>query len=288
MSSRIFLISLILQGLTITGCSNMRVLLAGEDVLAQPGETVEVKARLQQRNLPIFKDIEKVPIHFRLIASPPGAEVTLEEQKITDDEGAASVFLPVPREGTYKIEVLYSGSRQFESKDDVITILAVGPKKPVAVFDLDYTLTKHNWINQPKTIEPYDQDTVRVVNEISKKYAVVYLSGRPQPVHRASRRWLEMNGFPDGPILLWYPSKFRWLETNRYKKDILQSLHDKGFNLVLGVGDRKADAKIYNQVGMRAIVLNRNGVNFKNGTISPDMVQVLNWLELGSIVLGTR
>jgi hypothetical protein len=288
MSNRILLGGVILLGLGLTGCTNMRVLLAGEDVITVPGKTVEVKARLQQRNIPIFKDIEKVPLHFRLTSAPSGADVALDEQKITDEEGGASVLLSVPKEGIYKIEVLYSGSKKFESKVDEIIVLAIDKKKPIAVFDLDYTLTKNNWTHKPENIKPYDENTVRVIHEMSKKYAIVYLSGRPQPVHRSTKKWLKMNNFPDGPILLWYPSKLRWLTTDMYKKDALQTLREEGFNLALGVGDRNKDARLYCQANMKAFMLTKNGKNHKNGAASPDFVEVLNWLELGSIVMGTK
>lgn len=287
MSKQFIWMMAVLLGLGITGCTHMRVLLAGEDVVTVPGRTVEVKARLQQRNLPIFKDIEGVPIFFKLTSSPPGAGVTLDEQQITNRNGGASVLLPVPQEGIYKIEVHYGGGRRFECKVDEVVVLAIDHQKPVAVFDLDYTLTKNNWTNKPEEIKPYDKDTVRVINEMSKKYAIVYLSGRPQPVHRSTKKWLKMNDFPDGPILLWYPSKFRWLLTDVYKKDTLQSLREEGFNLALGVGDRNKDAKLYREANMRAILLTRNGKNGHNGA-GADMVQVLNWFELGSIVLGTK
>jgi hypothetical protein len=288
MGNQIFLIISVSLSLGMAGCTNLRVLLAGEDVITVPGRTVEVKARLQQRNIPFFKDIEEVPLHFRLTSAPPGVDVKLEEQKITDEKGGASVFLPVEKEGIYKIEVLYSGSKKFESKVDEIVVLAIEHQKPMAVFDLDYTLTKNNWLHDVEKIKPYDENTVRVIQEMSEKYAIIYLSGRPQPVHRATKKWLKMNGFPDGPILLWYPSKLEWLTTDLYKKDALMTLREEGFNLALGVGDRAKDARLYRKVKMKTIMLTKNKKKNGNGAASPELVEVLNWLELGSVVMGTK
>jgi phosphatidate phosphatase APP1 len=266
-----------------TGCSRSRVLLAGEDMVVPPRSKVDIRAKLEERNL-FLKDIEKTPIHFRLKSGQNGSTISLEEERMTGENGMASISLQMPeKEGLYKIDVFYDGNHRFESQNDEVRVLVIKTDKPVAILDIDHTLTSENWLRQPEEIDPYDKDTVRVVNELAKKYVIVYLSSRPRLMHRSTHHWLNNHGFPDGPILLWSPKKISWFEPEEYKKDILESLRKSGITLAVGIGNREADIEAYRETGMRAILLAKTDHD-RNEAEEEGGIAVSGWAEIETIL----
>jgi hypothetical protein len=244
-----------------TGCSTSRVILTGEDVVSLPGRTVQVRARLEQRNI-FLRDIDHQKVEFKLLRFPPGkagAEPRLTPcaGSMTDDEGEAVATLFLPRAGLYEVEVRYGGNHRFKPNEDRVIILAVDTGQPVVVLDVDNTLTNENWLHTHPEPGPYDKDTVRVVNAISRRYAIVYLSARPQPLHRWTRQWLAKYDFPEGPILLWYPEKLSWLRPVHYKRDELLEMARKGIHLAAGISNTKGDIKAYRRAGMEPIILGK-------------------------------
>jgi hypothetical protein len=243
--------------LTLTGgCTGWRVLMAGEDAVTLPQKNVTLITSLEQRNL-FLKEMEKRPVEFRLISAPQKSNVNLTRQVITDDEGEAITPLFIPEEGLYQVEVKYLGCLRFAPGADQITVLAVNPKQPVLVLDLDNTITNRNWFSARPEPRPYDQDTARVVQKLAQHYAVVYLSARPKQLHRRTRDWLKRFGFPDGPILLWYPDSFGELKPSHYKKDKLIDLRRSGINLAVGISNSEGDIKAYRKAGMEPILLGK-------------------------------
>jgi phosphatidate phosphatase PAH1 len=141
--------------------------------------------------------------------------------------------------------------------EDEFTILALTPEKPVLILDVDGTLTQERWNFWQKENVPYDAHTVQVVNDLATRYAIVYLTARPRPLHRRTRRWLEEKGFPLGPVLVWSPRKIRWLDIEDYKQDVLNALRQQGINLAVGIGDMEDDIEAYRKAGMKAIILGK-------------------------------
>jgi phosphatidate phosphatase APP1 len=258
------------------GCGNNRVILAGEDVVSVPKKTVRVTTKLVRRSI-FLKDIEHQPIEFQLISTPQKVNLPKTQHKITDGEGEAATELYLAEEGLYEVLIKYPGNHKYQPGEDTMTILAVPSAKPVIVFDLDNTVTKGNWFKSKPEPIPYDQDTVRVVGALSKKYAVMYLTARPKHLHRRTRVWLKENGFPDGPILLWYPETLRELSPTRYKRDELLALRRAGINLSVGISNTEGDIKAYRKAGMEPIIIGKKKA--KGARV------VQNWAEIEKLLL---
>jgi hypothetical protein len=270
---RILLLILICLGIG-TGCSNQRVFLVGEDDVSLPQRKIPIVAKLQQRSI-FLKDIQNQPIDFRLRTAPTKTQLRVVNE-ITDDEGEATaeIFAPVP--GIYEIEARYAGNDRYRPGDDVVILLAVQPGKPVLVLDLDNTLTRGNWLTAKPEPIPYDQDTVRVVNELSRKYAIIYLSARPKPLHKQTRLWLRKYKFPEGPILLWFPSRLRWLYPSRYKRYELINLRESGISVRVGITNTEGDAEAYQKAGLKPLILGKNTHYARC---------VRNWAEIETLLL---
>lgn len=238
------------------GCSSSskRVILAGEDVITPPGKTAKVTTKMFRRSI-LLKDIEHQSIEFDLVSAPPKIPPRILYRGTTDKEGEAQAELLVPEEGFYEVRIKYPGNHKYQPQEDTMVILAIPPQKPVLVLDLDNTITDESWLHRKREPAPYDKDTVRVVQALSKKYAIVYLTARPKLLHRRSREWLRKYHFPEGPILLWYPQTLRDLSPTRYKRDELLDLRRQGINLAVGISNTKGDIKAYRKAGMEPIIL---------------------------------
>lgn len=248
-------------GMVLTGCSSSRVILAGEDVVSLPDRAVEVRVKAMERTI-FLKDIERRKIEFKVLRTPadvPPSEVRLKvaDQGVTDDEGEAMATIRVPRPGFYEIGAWFRGDDRYLPQESTVVILAIEPHQPVLVLDVDNTLTDENWLRAKPEPGPYDNHTVRVVNALSKRYAIVYLTARPRPLHQRTQNWLHKHGFPAGPVLLWYPEKFSWLRPVRYKRDILLEMQRAGLNLAVGVGNTTGDIKAYRRAGLVPIILGK-------------------------------
>ncbi len=266
--------------LLIFGCMSSRTLVSCEDVVILPNRKITLRAKLEERDYHL-DDIEGQPVEFQLVSFPKCAKRAFLGHEIsrviTDDDGWAELEVGIPCEGLYRVRVSYSGNRRFLSSSDELLILAVDRNMPVIVVDIDGTLTQKSWRPWRKKYVPYDGFVVESLKQISKKYAIVYLSGRPLPLHKYTRNWLCRNGFPAGPILLWWITSPRWLTVTNYKTDMLISLKRAGVNLAWGIGNTEDDIKAYRKAGLKAIILNNEAAG---------AIKANSWYEIRKIILN--
>ncbi len=268
--------------LFLTGCSQSHlVVMSLNDKVTTPDDTVLIQAKLQQKNL-FLGDVKNAPILFRMISSPDDSCKEWKSIKKTNRDGRAGAFVPVRKEGLYEIEISYEGDHRLQPRADIATILAITKHKPILVLDVDGTLTQSNWMKSEDDQLPYDADTVAVVNELSQRYAIVYLTARPMMLHSRTRLWLEKYHFPKGPILLWYPKRAKWLSFEEYKEDILEKLDDAGLNLAAGVGNSEGDIDAYKDAGMKAIWLRKP--HEKHDDDEDDAIVVRSWSAIRDVL----
>jgi hypothetical protein len=101
---------------------------------------------------------------------------------------------------------------------------------------------------------PFD-DAARTLRELAKKYDILYLSARPASVAHRTRRWLNANDFPAGPVLGSRNLIDFFAQTNFKKKTLARLQRERG-NMLIGIGDRPRDAEAYRANQMLPIVVN--------------------------------
>jgi hypothetical protein len=74
-----------------------------------------------------------------------------------------------------------------------------------------------------------------------------------------TRRWLTHRGFPRLPTYFLNIKRFPTYNESKYKIATLSRIKQSFPNLVLGVGDKKSDAKAYRAMGMRTLILGDAG-----------------------------
>ena len=130
-------------------------------------------------------------------------------------------------------------------------------KNESALIFIDGTICddRHR-INLYGTAEFYAEDDVmndkpvadsdRFVRELAEKYRIIYIGARPESMLSITHKWLDINGFPEGKVLLANE------QSDRIK--IAESvLSDE--NIVLGIGDRWDDNQLHLILGCKSFIV---------------------------------
>lgn len=84
------------------------------------------------------------------------------------------------------------------------------------------------------------------LSELAIRYDLVYLGARPTETIAGTRRWLDSNGFPPGPV--------HADETHAGRMSIVRRLAAEG-DYIAGIGDRWDDNAYHNELGCLSIIL---------------------------------
>ncbi len=260
------------------GCGSSRTVISCLDAISLPNRDINLRAKLERRNINLW-DIESQPVEFKLLSAPRASEVRIRARGMTDEDGWVTLPLHVSAEGLYRIRADYRGSKRYRSSQDEFTVLVLNSHRPVLILDIDGTLTRRSWTPWRRDPLPYDSHAAQVVRDLSKQYAIVYISGRIRPLHNDTRKWLKDNGFPRGPVLLWWISKARWIKPENYKKDVIASLRREGINLVAGIGNTHDDMDAYRESGLKSIILAGR---------DSSAIRVNSWNEISELFRGWK
>ena len=219
-----------------------------EDQIVEPGAEVTLRASL--RSGLRLSGVPGKRIQFHL------AEQLLGEA-VSDQDGNASLKWQAPAApGDCVLRVRLMPDDQPEKPvGDTVLLLAVRKADtPIVVVDLDKTLVASGfaWVLLGGA-KPMDGADV-VMRRLAKNHTIVYLTHRPDFLGPSSRKWLDDNAFPRGPILT---STMGGLASGSgtYKTGRLDLLKRTYKNLVVGIGDKSSDAKAYADNGLRSILI---------------------------------
>ncbi|HNZ27186.1 MAG TPA: hypothetical protein PLG34_10195 [Spirochaetota bacterium] len=146
----------------------------------------------------------------------------------------------------YKV-ILTKGKKRFLFP---YTASKLNESDPYIVCDIDFTLSSTNIflyatnnILHIKTI----YSSQEVLNDLSEKYRIIYLTGRYNKYTRLTKLWLEKNKYPIGAII----SRKKELKQNleefkTYELKRIMSICDKA----VGIGDLKSDITAYKKTGI--------------------------------------
>jgi predicted secreted acid phosphatase len=161
-------------------------------------------------------------------------------------------------------------SQGISAKQRYITkkLEARGNGKPRVIIDLDSTIANISFrVNAAKMVDPemkserffkalfnpkmVKQDrpikgTAEFLKRISKKYDIVYVTGRPPRMSQATKKWLEINGYPEGTSF-YRPTG---TSTREFKFETMSNID----NTILSIGD--------NLDGHDRFASRKNGITF--------------------------
>ncbi len=126
-----------------------------------------------------------------------------------------------------------------------LTTLRLHTDEPYIICDIDFTLSYTNvflYITRNILSIKSLPDASSVLTELSKKYTLIYLTGRIINHTKMTKLWLKKNNFPDGPIISRHTEST--FDLMRYKSKSIASvsvISKKG----IGIGDLNSDIKAY-------------------------------------------
>ena len=278
------------------GCGTQGALLGSEgfylltatDVLAVPGEPVELRARLEGGDM-----LQPQAGHVVRFCR----DGKLYRAAETDEDGVATVrFTPKgPGDLEFVADVSSAGMPDEPPKPQVLTVTCRAPATAMLIVDLDKTIVASGFhtvlIGDPKPMPA----SAGVLKKLARTHTVVYLTHRPDYFGAKSKKWLWENDFPKGPLLLSSISGFL-KGSGAYKADVLRDLVKRFRNIKTGIGDKVSDAIAYHDNGMRSFLIIRIPDSDKPeaferladslAPLAPAVEVVTGWNEIDKALFG--
>lgn len=229
------------------------VKLQGYDAIAAPEEEVKIAAKLEKQGiLGINPDLRGVSLIFEIDGKPYGSAKT-------EKEGVAFITIPARALGVGKhvVKVSVSDSEKGRKGSDEFLLLVMDKDAQWAPFDLDHTVCATEDLMFPfqdnKDIKTLP-GAPAAVTEVARKIQPVYITGRDDTFMSKTRAWLQMNGFPKGPVLFmdW---KLGETDVEKFKGDLIEGLAKRFPNVKEGFGDLPTDARAYLRNKLTAYIL---------------------------------
>lgn len=203
------------------------------------------------------KDIEDEPVS--LMVADANCNWSTQAQGLTNKDGRLILEMEPLPVGHYPARAILEPDGTMAH----FQISVLPSKRDLAIIDIDGTLTLSDGelIHQifkklffgeyvPKMREGAIQ-TARLLK--AKGYHLVYLTGRPYPLHRITRSWLKSKRFPPGTLIL-TDSKRQSLPfkkaVGQFKAQRIQAMIDGGFDAVIGLGNAKTDIFAYEKADL--------------------------------------
>jgi len=95
--------------------------------------------------------------------------------------------------------------------------------------------------------------SVQCLQELARRYEIVYIGARPAGALPHTREWLETMGFPGGPVYL--------ARTQEERLEIVRALRE-AFDFAAGIGDRWDDNELHLELGCLSIILQEHRGNW--------------------------
>ena len=95
--------------------------------------------------------------------------------------------------------------------------------------------------------------SVQCLQELAQRYQIVYIGARPASALPYTEEWLQMMGFPKGPIYL--------ARTQEERLAIVRDLRER-FDFVAGIGDRWDDNELHLEIGCLSIIVKEHEGNW--------------------------
>ena len=222
--------------------------LRASDLLVEAGQEAAIEASL---GTGLRKEgLEGKRIQFFL------GDQLLGEAK-TDGAGTAILKWKVPEKAAdYHVRAGLQPADQTQEKvADADIFVAARPKDAtLVVVDLDRTVVQSGFFSVLVGAAKPMPGAAVVLGRLAKDNTVVYMTHRPDFLAPTSKRWLTENGFPPGPVLT---STMTTLlgGSEPYKMARLAAVKKRFPNIIVGIGDKMSDAKVYADSGVRPVLM---------------------------------
>ena len=95
--------------------------------------------------------------------------------------------------------------------------------------------------------------SVQCLQELAQHYQIVYMGARPASALPYTEEWLQVMGFPRGPVYL--------AQTHEERLAIVRGLRER-FDFIAGIGDRWDDNELHLEIGCLSIIVKEHEGNW--------------------------
>ena len=96
-------------------------------------------------------------------------------------------------------------------------------------------------------------DGAACMKQLAEKYDLVYIGARSKNTAGITKKWLSVNGFPDGIVVVGSNQNERMSIVRELKNDI---------HFIAGIGDRWDDNELHLELGCMSIILEEYNCNW--------------------------
>jgi len=253
-------------------------ILKGFDSLHLVGEKNELRAKLELKGfLTLNPNVGQELVQFW------SESELLGESKTLDVSGIATLSLPPLSVGTHSFKLTLKEDSRYKVHPATLTVAVISSEQPILISDIDHTILDAGYIEaflkKNIRLKPL-KDAPESLQELSKKYQILYITSREEFLTNKTRRWLSLRGFPLGPIFFWdLLGKDVPIHHAKYKMELVKNLKKRFPNIVVGIGDRAGDAIAYLENGIRAYIMPSGKQEFP-----PETVFISGWKEIISLL----
>jgi hypothetical protein len=278
MKKALFLISVFMVFVLAAGasCAQKRARIQGYDVLTLPGSKVMLWAKVEDMGaLKFAMDIENITVNFTLGNASLG-------QAVTADNGFACIEYTAPANSPKDVNItcrcLLSPGSDYIAEDANIYIAVRDNNTQILITDIDHTIADVSsagfLVKSNEDVQAF-ANSAEVLGRLSKKYTIVYLTGREEIFMTKTKAWLKLRNFPSGPAFFWDLGK-KPFSSGEYKTEAIKELKKTFPNITVGMGDLVTDAKAYLDNDMRAFIIGES----KPDDLPEKARFVKTWLEI--------
>jgi phosphoglycolate phosphatase-like HAD superfamily hydrolase len=135
---------------------------------------------------------------------------------------------------------------------------AIRRERPVVAVDIDETLCETDYTNLLWGIGRDETTPLpgarAALSELSRDYDLLYVTARSKSLAGKTTSWLKRHGFPEGRLIT-SPTLGDFIFQSGFKRAALRQLRREYPNLVVGIGDKAADAEAYRANRMVPVVV---------------------------------
>lgn len=167
-------------------------------------------------------------------------------------------------------------------------VFAWDPKRTIIVCDIDETVSATSYT---ALLAKGEDDlgsqplpgAVKAMTDLSKRFNLIYITGRPRFLLNKSRRWLKTNGFPAAPVVT-APTLKEAIRVQKFKGGQIADLQCLSSNLLIGIGNAMTDSEAYAANGLVTLIIDEGDSNrFRSHAIV-----VRDWEMIGRFFEANR
>jgi hypothetical protein len=225
--------------------------LAVGDVLAKPGETVEVVAKLEKKT-PRGTNVPGASVELRLDGKTVGTATT-------DERGMARFKVTAPDRGDHRLKGVFEGTGDLLRAEYNALLAVRKPDEPILAVDVDWTISMTDDLNTSAggVDCPPVKDAPEAMERLEKKYTIVYVTSRARQLRKRTISWLFRYGFPRGATFYLDPREYPTYDVVAFKTALLKDLVARFPGLKVGIGNDPDDRAAYEAAGLKPVMIGK-------------------------------